>query len=192
MLSPKDQHHDERPDRESDYQYPANQSQIRLGRVDAMLAISGILVIIGTILAMSASHKIKIAAVWVFVAAVIIGSIAVGIRLTHEFSEDAPAKTTPEPTPGATERVSCGRSIWSNAFDAISRIASRAAFSGLGVESINSTPAVEVCQPICAICAPRDEVKMLSCSYEHIEGRCLRLEQKQTDANSFTRATYEV
>jgi hypothetical protein len=51
------------------------------------------------------------------------------------------------------ERVSCGCSIWSEAFNAISRIASRAAFSALGVESINSTPA---------------------------------LEQKQTDANSFT------
>jgi hypothetical protein len=88
------------------------------------------------------------------------------------------------------ERVSCGRSIWCNAFDAISRIASRVAFSGLRVASINSTPAVEVCQPICAICAPRDEVKLFSCSYERIECGCPRLEQKQTDANSFTRATY--
>jgi len=57
------------------------------------------------------------------------------------------------------ERVSCGCSIWSNAFDAISRIFSRAAFSGVSVESITSTSVVEVCQQICAICAPKDEVK---------------------------------
>src|SRR6266508_2383125 len=69
------------------------------------------------------------------------------------------------------ERVSCDCSIWVNAFDAISRIASRAAFSGLSVESITSIPAVEVCQPICAICAPRDEVRAFSCSYERIKQR---------------------
>ena len=66
------------------------------------------------------------------------------------------------------DRFSCGRSIRSNAFDAISRIASRAAFSGLSVESITSILAVEVCQQICAICAPKDEVKAFSCSYERI------------------------
>ncbi len=77
------------------------------------------------------------------------------------------------------ERVSCDCSIWVNAFDAISRIASRAAFSGLSVESITSIPAVEVCQPICAICAPRDEVRAFSCSYERIKQRQPCLEENR-------------
>jgi hypothetical protein len=46
------------------------------------------------------------------------------------------------------ERVSCDCSIWSNAFDAISRIASRAAFSVLRVESITSIPSVDHKSPI--------------------------------------------
>jgi hypothetical protein len=82
------------------------------------------------------------------------------------------------------ERVSCDCSIWANAFNAISRIASRAAFSGLTVESIDSIPSVEICQPICAICAPRDEVRVLSCSYERIYARPLCLEQKQLKSPS--------
>jgi hypothetical protein len=73
------------------------------------------------------------------------------------------------------ERVSCDCSIWCSAFNAVSRIASRAAFSGLSVESIASVPSAEACQLICAICAPRDEVKAFSCSYEHMrqQKRCL-------------------
>ena len=75
--------------------------QVRLGLVEVLFGVSGVLVIIGTILAMSELHKVKIAAVWVFVAAAIALSIAVGIRLTHEFSKPASAQSSD------TERV-CG------------------------------------------------------------------------------------
>jgi hypothetical protein len=82
------------------------------------------------------------------------------------------------------ERVSCGCSIWSNAFDAISRIFSRAAFSGLSGESITSTPVVEVCQQICAICAPKDEVRAFSCSHEHIRAQVTLSRIKNTLRNT--------
>jgi hypothetical protein len=70
--------------------------------------------------------------------------------------------------PHRVERVSCDCSMWVNAFDAKSRIASRAAFSVLSVESTNSIPSVEVCEPICAISATKYGVIASSCSHEHI------------------------
>jgi hypothetical protein len=78
----------------ADFKGSNNQRPFRMGFVEVALSVSGLLVIIGTILAMSSSHKIKIAAVWVFIAALIIGSVAVGVRLTHEFSE-SPSTSTP-------------------------------------------------------------------------------------------------
>ena len=78
----------------ADFKGSNNQRPFRMGFVEVALSVSGLLVIIGTILAMSSSHKIKIAAVWVFIAALIIGSVAVGVRLTHEFSE-SPSTSAP-------------------------------------------------------------------------------------------------
>src|SRR5262249_49516128 len=63
------------------------------------------------------------------------------------------------------ERCSCDCSIWFNAFVAVSRIASRAAFSLVSAGSIDSTPIVEVWRSTCAILAPKDAVKLLSCSH---------------------------
>jgi hypothetical protein len=81
----------------ADFKSPNHQRPFRMGFVEVALSVSGLLVIIGTILAMSSSHKIKIAAVWVFIAALIIGSVAVGVRLTHEFSESPSTSTPPLP-----------------------------------------------------------------------------------------------
>jgi hypothetical protein len=66
------------------------------------------------------------------------------------------------------ERCSCDCSICFNAFMALSRIASRSAFSVLTLGSTGSAPTVQVCRLICAIFAPTDDADMLSCSDEHI------------------------
>src|SRR5262249_1483667 len=67
------------------------------------------------------------------------------------------------------ERCSCDCSICFNAFMALSRIASRSAFSVVSGGSIDSIPSAEVWFLTGAIFGPRDAINMLSCSYEHIE-----------------------
>jgi hypothetical protein len=74
---------------EKQYEDSTKHRQVRLGIIEVLFGVSAVLVIIGTILAMSELHKVKIAAVWVFVAAAIAALIALGIRLTHEFSKPA-------------------------------------------------------------------------------------------------------
>jgi hypothetical protein len=71
------------------------------------------------------------------------------------------------------ERCSCDRSIWFNAFIAVSRIASRSDFSVLSVGSIGSAPSVEVCQITCAIFGPRDAGDRLACSFEQYSLRSM-------------------
>jgi hypothetical protein len=56
------------------------------------------------------------------------------------------------------ERCSCDCSIWFNAFIAMSRIASRFAFSVLNVGSIDPIPSAEVSQLACAIYVPKGGV----------------------------------
>jgi len=68
-------------------------------------------------------------------------------------------------------RIECSSGDWPSwvkAVAAMSRIASSAAFSVLGAESINSIPTVEVCRLISAKCASKNAVVMFSCSCEHI------------------------
>jgi hypothetical protein len=54
---------------DADFKGSNHQRLFRMGFVEVALAVSGLLVIVGTILAMSSSHKIKITAVWVFIVA---------------------------------------------------------------------------------------------------------------------------
>jgi hypothetical protein len=72
---------------ERQYDDSTKHRQVRLGLIEVLFGVSGFLVIIGTILAMSELHNVKIAAVWVFVAAAIAALIALAVRLTHEFSK---------------------------------------------------------------------------------------------------------
>jgi hypothetical protein len=76
------------------------------------------------------------------------------------------------------ECSSCGSAICFSAFVAVSRIASRAAFSVLDAGSINSIPSAEASQIACATRAPKDGVKALSCSGEHIRLQRRRPDQK--------------
>lgn len=86
MRRSKKKHHDKRPHSKPNHEHSSKHHNVHLGLIEVLFGLSGVLVIIGTILAMSENHKAKIVAVWVFVGAVIVGSIALGIRLTHEFS----------------------------------------------------------------------------------------------------------
>jgi hypothetical protein len=80
----KNEHHNKHSNRTTNEQQSQHKRPIHIGLIEATWATSGVLVILGGLLAMSASPKLKLVAVWVFVVAIVIGSVAAGIRLTHE------------------------------------------------------------------------------------------------------------